>query len=241
MILFRPETPASRINPHSTSRLRLRRHLVGAIVSCPYAPCGGGVRRPQERKKRTMQEISMLPKPVQNAVSEVMQIGSRTQPFSSESRTKAPRIQDAKVVKSVCPYCAVGCSLNVYVKDGEVIDIEGNPDSPINHGTLCPKGSATFQYTVNPSRLKQVLYRAPYSDHWEVKSLDWAMEQIAQRIKKTRDETFVERLPDGREVNHTLGIASLGGATLDVEENYLMKKLFSGGLGIVSIENQARI
>ncbi len=183
----------------------------------------------------------MLPKPVQNAVSEVMQIGSRTQPFSSESRTKAPRIQDAKVVKSVCPYCAVGCSLNVYVKDGEVIDIEGNPDSPINHGTLCPKGSATFQYTVNPSRLKQVLYRAPYSDHWEVKSLDWAMEQIAQRIKKTRDETFVERLPDGREVNHTLGIASLGGATLDVEENYLMKKLFSGGLGIVSIENQARI
>ena len=128
-----------------------------------------------------------------------------------------------------------------YVKDGQVIDIEGNPDSPINHGTLCPKGSATFQYTVNPSRLMQVLYRAPYSDHWEVKSVEWAMEQIAQRVKKTRDETFVERLPDGREVNHTLGIASLGGATLDVEENYLIKKLFSGGLGIVSIENQARI
>jgi formate dehydrogenase major subunit len=188
-----------------------------------------------------MQEISMLPAPVQGTISEVMQIGSRTQPFSSESRTKVPRIRDARVVKSVCPYCAVGCGLNVYVKDGEVIDIEGNPDSPINHGTLCPKGSATFQYTVNPSRLKQVLYRAPYSDHWEVKSLEWAMEQIAQRIKKTRDETFVERLPDGREVNHTLGIASLGGATLDVEENYLMKKLFTGGLGIVSIENQARI
>ena len=142
---------------------------------------------------------------------------------------------------SVCPYCAVGCSLNVYVKDGTVIDIEGDPNSPINRGTLCPKGAATFQYTVNPSRLTQVLYRAPYSDHWEVKSLDWAMEQIAQRIKKTRDETFVERLPDGREVNHTLAIASLGGATLDVEENYVMKKLFSGGLGIVSIENQARI
>ncbi|HAG97687.1 MAG TPA: dehydrogenase, partial [Ktedonobacter sp.] len=85
------------------------------------------------------------------------------------------------------------------------------------------------------------LYRAPYSDHWEKKSLDWAMEQIAQRLKQARDETFVERLPDGREVNHTLGIASLGGATLDVEENYLMKKLFSGGLGVVSIENQARI
>lgn len=174
-------------------------------------------------------------------VSQFMQVGSRVQPFSIESREKAPRIRDAKVVHSVCPYCAVGCSLNVYVKDGEVIDIEGNADSPINRGTLCPKGSATFQYTVNPSRLTQVLYRAPYSDHWEAKTLEWAMEQIAQRIRQTRDETFVERLPDGREVNHTLAIASLGGATLDVEENYLMKKLFTGGLGIVSIENQARI
>ncbi len=174
-------------------------------------------------------------------VSQFMQVGSRVQPFSIESHEKAPRIRDAKVVHSVCPYCAVGCSLNVYVKDGEVIDIEGNADSPINRGTLCPKGSATFQYTVNPSRLTQVLYRAPYSDHWETKTLEWAMEQIAQRIRQTRDETFVEHLPDGREVNHTLAIASLGGATLDVEENYLMKKLFTGGLGIVSIENQARI
>jgi formate dehydrogenase major subunit len=188
-----------------------------------------------------MQEYPLLPDAVQTAVSEVLQVGSKVQPFSKESREKAPRIRDAKMVHSVCPYCAVGCGLNVYVKDGKVIDIEGNPDSPINRGTLCPKGSATFQYTVNPSRMTHVLYRAPYSDHWEVKSLDWAMEQIAQRVKKTRDETFVTHLPDGREVNHTLAIASLGGATLDVEENYLMKKLLSGGLGIVSIENQARI
>jgi len=183
-----------------------------------------------------MQKFPMPP-----AVSQMMQIGSTTQPFSSESIEKAPRIRDAKVVHSVCPYCAVGCGLNVYVKDGKVIDIEGNPDSPINHGKLCPKGSATFQYTINANRLTHVFYRAPYSDHWEVKPLDWAMERIAQRVKQTRDETFVERLPDGREVNHTLGIASLGGATLDVEENYLMKKLLTGGLGIVSIENQARI
>jgi len=183
----------------------------------------------------------MLPQPAQSLVSQALEIGSHVQPFSNESREKAPRIRDAKAVHSVCPYCAVGCSLNVYVKEGKVIDIEGDPNSPINHGTLCPKGSATFQYTVNPSRLTQVLYRAPYSDRWEVKTLDWAMEQIAQRIKKTRDETFVERLPDGREVNHTLGIACLGGATLDNEENYLMKKLLGGGLGIVSIENQARI
>ena len=190
---------------------------------------------------RERRYLPLLPASVQSTVAEIMEFGSRVQPFSVESRDKAPRIRDAKLFHSVCPYCAVGCSLNVYVKDGKVIDIEGNPDSPINHGKLCPKGAATFQYTVNPSRLTNVLYRAPYSDHWEVKSLDWAMEQIAQRIKKTRDETFVERLPDGREVNHTQGIATLGGATLDVEENYLMKKLFSGGLGIVSIENQARI
>jgi formate dehydrogenase major subunit len=190
-------------------------------------------------KERTY--LPVLPDSIQSTLSQLLEVGSNVHPFSNESLVTAPRIRGAKVVHSVCPYCAVGCSLNVYVKDGQVIDIEGDPNSPINHGTLCPKGAATFQYTVNPSRLKQVLYRAPYSDHWEVKSLDWAMEQIAQRIKKTRDETFVERLPDGREVNHTLAIASLGGATLDVEENYVMKKLFSGGLGIVSIENQARI
>jgi formate dehydrogenase major subunit len=192
-------------------------------------------------EETAMQEYPFIPQTVQTAVSEVLQIGSRVQPFSKESTEKAPRIRDAKKVHSVCPYCAVGCRLNVYVKDGKVIDIEGDPESPINHGTLCPKGSATFQYTVNSSRLTQVLYRAPYSDHWELKTLDWAMEQIAQRVKKTRDETLVERLDDGREVNHTLGIASLGGATLDIEENYLIKKLFNGGLGIVSIENQARI
>lgn len=178
---------------------------------------------------------------MQAVVTHPTRTNTMSQPFSRESIEKAPRIRDAKVVHSVCPYCAVGCSLNVYVKDGKVIDIEGNPDSPINHGTLCPKGSATFQYTINSTRLQQVLYRAPYSDHWEVKSLDWAMEQIAQRVKKVRDETFVERLPDGREVNHTLAMAALGGATLDIEENYLIKKLLNGGLGIVSIENQARI
>jgi formate dehydrogenase major subunit len=194
-----------------------------------------------------MQDGSSAFGAVQKAVNEVLQVGSGSksqpsrQPFSKESTRIAPRIRDAKLFRSVCPYCAVGCSQNVYVKDNKVIDIEGNSDSPINRGTLCPKGSATFQLVTNPSRLTQVLYRAPYSDHWEVKSLDWAMEQIAQRVKQTRDETFVERLSDGREVNHTLAIGSLGGATLDNEENYLIKKLFNGGLGIVPIDNQARI
>lgn len=188
-----------------------------------------------------MEDYPLLPATLQTALSDVLQIGSKVQPFSAESVNKAPRIRNARVVKSVCPYCAVGCGLNVYVKDDQVLDIEGNPDSPISHGTLCPKGSATFQYTVNPSRLTRVLYRAPYATSWQEVSLDWAMEQITQRVKKTRDETFVTHLPDGREVNHTLGIASLGGATLDVEENYLIKKLFNGGLGMASIENQARI
>jgi Uncharacterized anaerobic dehydrogenase len=181
------------------------------------------------------------PKNVQRMVSGLLEIGSRRQPFSKESSEKAPRIRDARVVHSVCPYCAVGCSQNVYVKDGKVIDIEGDPTSFINHGTLCPKGSATYQYTINSSRLTHILYRAPYSDHWEIKSQEWAMEQIAQRVKQTRDETFVEKLEDGREINQTPGIAALGGATLDIEENYVIKKLLNGGLGIVSIENQARI
>src|SRR2546423_14212150 len=152
-------------------------------------------------KERTL--LPLLPNSVQSTISQVMEVGSRVQPFSVESREKAPRIRNARLFHSVCPYCAVGCSLNVYVKDGKVIDIEGNPDSPINHGKLCPKGAATFQNTVNPSHLTQALYRAPYSDHWEGKSLGWAMEQIAQRIKKTRDETVVERLDHGRDVNHT--------------------------------------
>ena len=169
-------------------------------------------------------------------------LGMAPQPTSQESIEKAPRTRGAdKVVASVCPYCAVGCGQLVYVKDRQIIDIEGNPDSPINEGTLCPKGASTYQYVVNPNRVTTVRYRAPHSDHWEDRPLDWAMDRIAQRIKETRDASFVERTPEGKLVNHTTAIASLGGATMDNEENYLIKKLFNGGLGIVSIENQARI
>src|SRR6266702_4004664 len=104
---------------------------------------------------------------------------------AAHEQTRRSRFANTREVPSVCPYCAVGCAQLVSVRDGKIVNIEGNPDSPVNRGTLCPKGAATFQYTVNASRLTQVLHRAPYSDHWEVKSLDWAMEQIAQRIKKT--------------------------------------------------------
>ncbi len=153
-----------------------------------------------------------------------------------------PRLQDADLVgTSVCPYCAVGCGQLIYAKGNDVIHIEGDPRSPINQGTLCPKGAATLGWMLNPNRLTKVKYRAPYSDRWEERPLDWAMDRIAYLIKRTRDETFVRALPDGTAVNHTLGVASLGGATLDNEENYLIKKLCAGGLGVVFIENQARV
>ncbi len=165
---------------------------------------------------------------------------SRKQPFSPNSTRKAPRTRGATVVPSVCPYCAVGCGQHIYVKDGRVIDIEGNPDSPINEGTLCPKGANTFQLSVNPHRITQVLYRAPYSDHWETRPLEWAMERIAEKVKETRERDFVSMRGETA-LNHLTSIASLGGATMDNEENYLIKKLLCGGLGIIPIENQARI
>lgn len=151
-----------------------------------------------------------------------------------------PRIADAKATPSVCPYCAVGCSTLVYHRGNTIIDIEGNPASPINGGTLCPKGAATFQLHVNPSRWTTCKYRAPGATEWQEVSLEWAMERIAQRVKETRDATFQEEDEQGRRVNRTMGIASLGGATLDNEENYLMAKLFRS-LGMPFVENQARI
>ncbi len=161
---------------------------------------------------------------------------------STTSRTLRPRLEQAdRVGTSICPFCAVGCAQLIYAKNGKPIHIEGDPRSPINQGTLCPKGAGTLGMLLSPERITQVLYRAPHSDKWETKPLDWAMERIAQLTKQARDETFAETLPDGRIVNHTMGIGSLGGATMDNEENYLIKKLFGGGLGMVNIENQARI
>jgi formate dehydrogenase major subunit len=163
------------------------------------------------------------------------------QPFSRQTLEKAPRTQGATVTASVCPYCAVGCGLHVYTKGGKIIDIEGNPDSPINEGTLCPKGANSFQLAVNPHRITHVLYRAPYSDHWERRPLDWAMDRIAHRVMWARADGYAEKSEDGLLLNSVRNMGTLGGATLDNEENYLIKKLFGGGLGVVSIENQARI
>jgi len=161
---------------------------------------------------------------------------------SRQSETLRPRLEEAdRVGTSICPFCAVGCAQLIYARDGKPIHVEGDPRSPVNQGTLCPKGAGTLGMLLSPERVTKVLHRAPHSDRWEAKPLDWAMERIAQLTKQAREETFAETLPDGRRVNHTLGIGSLGGATMDNEENYLIKKLFGGGLGMLNIENQARI
>jgi formate dehydrogenase major subunit len=167
-------------------------------------------------------------------------IGLTPNPISQTSRSLAPRTRDAQVYTSVCPFCAVGCSQQVFVKNGRIIEIEGNPASPINDGRLCPKGASTYQLIHNPNRQTQVLYRAPKSDHWEPRPLAWAMERIAARVKTTRDADFQLTGADGTRVNRLESIAHIGGATLDNEENYLILKLFRN-LGIVHITNQARI
>ena len=168
-------------------------------------------------------------------------VGSLPNPVSQQTRAIAPRTVGAASTHSVCPYCAVGCSQLVYTRDGQIIDIEGDYESPINAGTLCPKGAATFQLVTNPLRLTTVRYRPPFGERWEERPLEWAMERIAALVKQARDETFEERDAAGNLVNRTFGIAHFGGATLDNEENYLIKKLFTAGLGIVGVENQARI
>src|SRR5436309_5881180 len=150
------------------------------------------------------------------------------------------RIKNAKVTPSVCPYCSVGCATLIHTVDGQIVNIEGDPRSPHNEGTLCPKGAAIFQLHVNPNRPTQVLHRAPGATDWEVWDLERAMNRVAELVKKTRDETFIEKLPNGKLVNMTHAIFDLGGATLEGEWNHVQQKLMRG-LGIVAIENQARI
>jgi len=159
---------------------------------------------------------------------------------SRHSRDLEPRtVQADRVVDSICPYCAVGCAQKVFVKDEQVVQIEGSPASPISRGRLCPKGSASKQLVTSPTRVTKVRYRRPHGTEWEDLDLDTAMDMIADRVVKTRRE-FWEWESDGRRTRRTLGVASLGGATLDNEENYLMKKLYTA-MGAIQIENQARI
>lgn len=157
----------------------------------------------------------------------------------SEGLTARTETADS-VARSVCPYCAVGCGQRVYVTGGEVTQIEGDPDSPISRGRLCPKGSASKNLVTSPLRQTKVRYRAPYETRWRELDLDTAMDMIADRVLAARRQTWEDADEQGRPLNRTLGISSLGGATLDNEENYLIKKLFTA-LGAIQIENQARI
>jgi len=160
---------------------------------------------------------------------------------SPRSKGLVPRIDEAEhVVKSICPFCAVGCGQLVYVKDGEITHIEGDPASPISRGRLCPKGQASKSFVQSPIREYKVKYRRPYGTSWEELSLEDAMNMIADRIIKARADTWDWKTEDGNPANRTMAIGNLGGATLDNEENYLIKKLMTA-LGIVQVENQARI
>lgn len=166
--------------------------------------------------------------------------GTGPEAFSERTRNLQPRHDGAKTTPSVCPYCGVGCGQLVHHRDGKLISIEGDANSPISRGRLCPKGAATYELHTHPGRLKKVKYRAPYSTKWEEIELEQAMDMVADRLWESRERTFREK-QDGEVLMQTTAIGHLGGATLDNEENYLIRKLFTVGLGMVCISNQARI
>ena len=167
--------------------------------------------------------------------------GTGVEVMSARTRALQARTDGAQVSRSICPYCGVGCGQLIYHRDGQILSIEGDPESPISQGNLCPKGAASRQLLQHDSRELKVKYRPPFARDWEELPLETAMDRIAERIWETRRRTFRARSDEGAYINHTTAIAHLGGATLDNEENYLIKKLFSGGLGMVAVSNQARI
>jgi formate dehydrogenase major subunit len=184
---------------------------------------------------------SLLPWPVLRQFTHGDLLGRGRSARSKRTEQVTPRTTTAdRVARSVCPYCAVGCAQKIYVKDEQIVQIEGDPDSPVNRGRLCPKGSASKNLVTSPLRETTVRYRRPYGTEWEDLDLDTAMDMVTDRVLKTRRDTWQELDEKGRRVRRTMGIASLGGATLDNEENYLIKKLFTA-MGAIQIENQARI
>jgi formate dehydrogenase major subunit len=186
-------------------------------------------------RPRAFQRLRELP-----VVGRAADWGLGPRAVSANTKQAGARIAGLKVTESVCPYCAVGCGQLVYTRNGELVDIEGNPRSPINQGTLCPKGSASRQLIQQPGRLHKVLYRRPHGTEWEELELEQAMDMIADRMISARERGWQDRDEEGRKVDRTLGFAHLGGATLDNEENYLLKKLYTA-MGAIQIENQARI
>ncbi len=188
-----------------------------------------------------MSKFSPLNWPVVRQVRSKDAFGRDLSTQSKKSKELHGRTVEAdRVVQSVCPYCAVGCAQRVYVKDNKVIQVEGDPDSPISRGRLCPKGSASEQLINSATRLTKIKYRAPYSTEWEYLDTETAMDMIADRFVASRKAHWQDTDEEGRTLNRTMGIAGLGGATLDNEENYLIKKLFTA-TGAIQVENQARI
>jgi formate dehydrogenase major subunit len=167
--------------------------------------------------------------------------GTGRESMSPRTRSLSARVEDAEMARSVCPYCGVGCGQRVFHRDGNILAIDGDPESPINQGTLCPKGSASHQLLTHEARLKRVLHRKPGGAEWEEMDLGEAMDRVADLVWEAHHEGWVQTDDEGRHVAHTDRVAHLGGATLDNEENYLIKKLFTGGLGMVAVSNQARI
>jgi len=166
--------------------------------------------------------------------------GTGLEARSERTRSLRPKNHGAQVAHSVCPYCGVGCGQLVYHRDGKLISIEGNAQSPVSRGRLCPKGAASYELLTHTSRLTKIRYRRPGSTAWEDLELETAMDMIADRVWESRERTFVEQ-QDDRTMMRTTAIGHIGGATLDIEENYLIKKLFTAGLGMVCLSNQARI
>jgi len=190
--------------------------------------------------RRSLRSI-LLSWPVIRQYTEGDPLGRGVAAVSARTKAWTARTTTAdRVVQSVCPYCAVGCGQRVFVKDEKVIQIEGDPDSPVSRGRLCPKGSASEQLVNSPGRQTAMLYRRPYGTEWEPLDLETATDMLVDRILDTRERTWQEHDDDGNRVRRTLGVAALGGATLDNEENYLIKKLFTA-MGAIQIENQARI
>jgi formate dehydrogenase major subunit len=166
--------------------------------------------------------------------------GTGLESMSDKTRAMRARTDNAQVARSICPYCGVGCGQLIYHMDGKLVSIEGDPESPISQGNLCPKGAASYQLLMHSRRELKVKYRAPRAKQWTEMSLDQAMDMVAERVWESRKRTFITQ-ENGSTINHTTAICHLGGATLDNEENYLIKKLLTAGLGMVCVSNQARI
>src|SRR5664280_2958695 len=233
-ITFRPHPHP----PHSLSRSV--QDSAPAGVGCGPSPLGGWIAVPGGRSAGMDPRTWLDSWPVFRQLTGTDPLGRGSAAMSKRSAELAPRTVTAdRGDHSVCPFCAVGCGQRVYVKDDQVIQIEGDPDSPVSRGRLCPKGSASKQLVTHPGREHTISYRRPYGTEWEELDLDTAMDMIADRVIKTRNETW-QWAEDGKRTRRTMGIASLGGATLDNEENYLMKKLYTA-MGAIQVENQARI